>query len=177
MLLRAIFLLVLTLFSREGYSQIYLNGDTINDQTCRRVGLIQLDWTETIDTSTSYVVLYYTVHIDKIIDENKQEELDKFLDKNLVGGRGDTLVYYFYYYRYDLETLSSIISHYSLKASLRTRKIMWIKRGGWGLGAAVAFLNPVVGILVIGAGEIWSLNELEKLSSEGIEMSVDVQGK
>ena len=63
MLLRAIFLLVLPLSSREGYSQIYLNGDTINDQTCRRVGLIQLDWTETIDTSTSYVVLYYTLHI------------------------------------------------------------------------------------------------------------------
>jgi hypothetical protein len=177
MLLRSIFLLILLLLSARGHSQIYLNGDTINDQTCRRVGLIQLDWTETIDTSSSNVILYYTVHIDKIIDEKKQEELDKFLDKNLVGGRGDTLVYYFYYYRYDLETLSSLLSHYSLKTSLEVRKMMFVKIGAWGLGAGVAFINPVAGLLVISAGEIWSLKCLRNISRDSIEMSVDVQGK
>jgi hypothetical protein len=177
MLLRSIFLPILLLISTRGHSQIYLNGDTINDQSCRRVGLIQLDWTETIDTSSSYVILYYTVHIDKIIDEKEQEELDKFLDKNLVGDRGDTLVYYFYYYRYDLETLSSLLSHFSLKTSLDLRKMMFVKMGAWGLGAGVAFINPVAGLLVISAGEIWSLNYLKKISRDSIEMSVDVQGK
>jgi hypothetical protein len=177
MLLRSIFLPILLLISTRGHSQIYLNGDTINDQSCRRVGLIQLDWTETIDTSSSYVILYYTVHIDKIIDEKEQEELDKFLDKNLVEDRGDTLVYYFYYYRYDLETLSSLLSHYSLKTSLDLRKMMFVKMGAWGLGAGIAFINPVAGLLVISAGEIWSLNYLKKISRDSIEMSVDVQGK
>lgn len=177
MLLRTIFLLILLLLSTRGHSQIYLNGDTINDQTCRRVGLIQLDWAETIDTLSSNVILYYTVHIDKIIDEKKQGELDKFLDKNLVEGRGDTLVYYFYFYRYDLETLSSLLSHYSLKTSLEVRKMMFVKMGAWGLGAGVAFINPVAGLLVISAGEIWSLSYLRKISRDSIEMSVDVQGK
>lgn len=177
MLLRTIFLLILLLLSTRGHSQIYLNGDTINDQTCRRVGIIQLDWAETIDTLSSNVILYYTVHIDKIIDEKKQGELDKFLDKNLVEGRGDTLVYYFYFYRYDLETLSSLLSHYSLKTSLEVRKMMFVKMGTWGLGAGVAFINPVAGLLVISAGEIWSLSCLRKISRDSIEMSVDVQGK
>ena len=177
MLLRTIFLLTLLLLSTRGHSQIYLNGDTINDQTCRRVGLIQLDWTETIDTLSSNVILYYTVHIDKIIDEKKQGELDKFLDENLVEGRGDTLVYYFYFYRYDLETLSSLLSHYSLKTSLEVRKMMFVKMGALGLGAGVAFISPVAGLLVISAGEIWSLSCLRKISRDSIEMSVDVQGK
>ena len=175
--LRTIFLLLLIFFSTRSYSQIYLNGDTINDQTCRRVGLIQLDWTENIDTTSSNIILYYTVHIDKIIDQKKQKELNKFLDKNLVEGRGDTTVYYFYFYRYDLETLSSLISHQSLKTSLRTRRMMFIKLGGWGLGAVVSFINPVAGILVISTGELWSLNQLRKLTNDTLQMSVDVQGK
>jgi hypothetical protein len=177
MISRLVLIFLLTVISRGAYSQIYLNKDTICDETCRRIGMIQLDWTENIDTNSSSIVLYYTINIDKIIDNQKQKELNKFLDKNLVESRGDTTVYYFYFYRYDLETLSSLISQHSLKTSLRTRRMMFIKLGGWGLGAVVSFINPVAGILVISAGELWSLNQLRKLTNDTLQMSVDVQGK
>ena len=177
MISRLVLIFLFTAISRGAYSQIYLNKDTICDETCRRIGMIQLDWTENIDTNSSSIVLYYTVNIDKIIDDEKQKELNKFLDKNLVESRGDTTVYYFYFYRYDLETLSSLISHHSLKTSLRTRKMMFIKLGGWCLGTATIFVNPVAGILVISAGELWGLNQLRKLTNDTLQMSVDVQGK
>lgn len=177
MLLHRIFFSILLLFSTTVYSQIYFDGDTIKDQTCRRIGLIQLDWTEAIDTSSSGVILYYTVHIDKIIEQKKQKELDRFLDKNLVRGRGDTSVYYFYFSRYDLETLSSLQSHYSLKRGLAARRRAFIRIFGWSSGSLLCLVHPFVGLGAIATTQILIAIEDLKSSRLYIEESVDVQSK